>query len=404
MQVIGTVTSRLSPETILAEAQAIAEWMITLRRQLHRRPELAYEEVETSALVQKTLDELQIPYRTGFAVTGVVATLGNGERPCVALRADMDALPIQEEADVPFRSEIPNRMHACGHDCHTAMLLGAAKLLKQHEAELQGTVKLIFQPAEEGGAGAKKMCDEGALDGLPVDRIFGIHVWPFGPTGTVLGRAGVLLAAAHSVRIVIRGRGGHGAIPHLAIDPIVCAAKVILEIQTIVSRETNPFTPAVVTIGSIHGGDSNGPSVIPESVEIVGTIRSQTDEGLAAVSQRVEEIAAGIAAANRCTATIEFPVYYPATVNDADCWDLARQAAERILGSPNVQPVAPLMASEDFAFYRKQKSIPGCFSFLGVKAEGWADCPVHHPRLRVDENALPIGAALHVQSAVEALK
>src|SRR5215471_6590082 len=172
---IGTTTSRLSPETILAEAQANAEWMIALRRQLHRRPELAYEEVETSALVQKTLDELHISYRTGFAVTGVVATLGNGDRPCVALRADMDALPIQEEADVPFRSEIPNRMHACGHDCHTAMLLGAAKLLKQHEAELHGTVKLIFQPAEEGGAGAKKMCDDGAFDGLPVDRIFGIH-------------------------------------------------------------------------------------------------------------------------------------------------------------------------------------------------------------------------------------
>lgn len=399
-----TITSQLTPETILAEAKANSAWMITRRRQLHRHPELAYEEVQTSALVCATLAELGIQHETGFAKTGVVATLGNGNGPCVALRADMDALPIQEEADVEFRSEIPNRMHACGHDCHTAMLLGAAKLLKAHEFELQGTVKLIFQPAEEGGAGAKKMCDEGALDGVPIDRIFGIHVWPFAATGTVLGTAGVLLAAAHSVRIEITGKGGHGALPHLAIDPIVCAAKVITELQTIVSRETDPFTPTIVTIGSIHGGDPNGPSVIPATVEIVGTLRSQTDDGLATVARRVKEIAEGVATAHRCSAEVTFPIYYPATVNDAKCWDLARRAAEGIVGTENVHPVSPLMASEDFAFYRKQKSIPGCFTFIGVKADGWENIPVHHPKVRMDENALPIGAALHVQTAVDALR
>jgi len=399
-----TTTSQLTPETVLAEATANSAWMITRRRQLHRYPELAYEEVQTSALVCATLTELGIHHQAGFAKTGVVATLGNGNGPCVALRADMDALPIQEEADVEFRSEIPNRMHACGHDCHTAMLLGAAKVLKAHESQLRGTVKLIFQPAEEGGAGAKKMCDEGALDGVPIDRIFGIHVWPFAPTGTILGTAGVLLAAAHSVRIQISGRGGHGALPHLTIDPIVCAAKVITELQTIVSRETDPFTPAIVTIGSIHGGDPNGPSVIPETVDIVGTLRSQTDEGLAAVAQRVKEIAGGVASANRCSAEVTFSIYYPATVNDAKCWDLARRAAEGIVGTENVHPVSPLMASEDFAFYRKQKSIPGCFTFLGVKADGWQNVPVHHPKVRMDENALPIGAALHVQTALEALR
>ena len=279
----STTTSPLTPEAILAEAKASAEWMIGLRRQLHRHPELAYEEFQTSALVCKTLDELNIPYRTGFAVTGVVATLGRPSGRSVALRADMDALPIQEMADVPFRSEIDGKMHACGHDCHTSMLLGAAKLLKAHEAELPGTVTLIFQPAEEGGAGAKRMCDEGAFDQSPVDRIFGIHVWPTEATGTVLGIAGVLLAAGHTVRIQITGKGGHGALPHLTTDPIVCAAKVVVEIQTIVSRETNPFTPTVVTMGSIRGGDPNGPSVIPETVEIVGTLRSQTDEGLSLI-------------------------------------------------------------------------------------------------------------------------
>src|SRR5262245_36187528 len=400
---LATTTSQPTPETVLAEAKANAEWMIGLRRQLHRHPELAYEEFQTSALVCRTLDELKIRYQTGFAVTGVVATLGRESGRSVALRADMDALPIHEAADVPFRSEVDGKMHACGHDCHTSMLLGAAKLLKAHESELQGTVKLIFQPAEEGGAGAKRMCDEGALDGVPIDRIFGIHVWPMGPTGTVLGTAGVLLAAAHSVRIEIIGKAGHGGIPHLAVDPIVCAAKVIMEIQTIVSRETNPFTPAVVTIASIHGGDPNGPSVIPEKVEVVGTLRSQTDEGLDYVARRVKEIAEGVASANRCTADVSLPIYYPPTVNDPKCWDLARHAAEGIVGTQNVHHVDPLMASEDFAFYRKQKSIPGCFTFLGVKADGWENCPVHHPKFRVDEKALPIGAALHVQTALEAL-
>ena len=400
----GTITSQLTPETILAEAQANAEWMIARRRQLHRHPELAYEEVQTNALVCATLTELDIPHQTGFAKTGVVATLGNGIGPCVALRADMDALPIQEEADVEFRSEVPNKMHACGHDCHTAMLLGAAKLLKAHESELQGTVKLIFQPAEEGGAGAKRMCDEGALDGVPIDRIFGIHVWPMAATGTVLGATGVILAAANMIRIKIMGKGGHGALPHLTKDPITCAAKVIVEMQTIVSRETDPFTPTVVTFGSIHGGDPKGPNVIPGTVEIFGTLRSQTDEGLAQVERRVKEIAEWVAKANRCQADVEVPFSCPATVNDADCWDIARRAAEGIVGGQHVCTMNPIMGGEDFAFYRTEKNIPGCFTFLGVKADGWDDYPVHHPKVRMDENALPIGAALHVQTALGALR
>jgi len=399
----GTTTSLLTPQTILAEAKAIADWMVTKRRQLHQYPELAYEEVKTSTLVRETLQELDIEHEGGFAVTGVVATLGNRKGPCVALRADMDALPIQEEADVDFRSTVPNKMHACGHDCHTAMLLGAAKLLKDHESELRGTVQLIFQPAEEGGGGAKRMCDEGALDKVPIDRIFGIHVWPTAATGTVLGAKGVILAAANMIRIKIVGKGGHGALPHLTRDPIACAAKVIVEMQTIVSRETNPFTPTVVTFGSIHGGDPKGPNVIPGTVEIFGTLRSQTDEGLAELERRVKEIAEWVAQANRCQADVEVPFSCPATVNDADCWDIARRAAEGIVGQQHVYAMDPIMGGEDFAFYRTQKNIPGCFTFLGVKADGWDDYPVHHPQVRMDENALPIGAALHVQTALEAL-
>ena len=263
-----------------------------------------YQEVETSRLVRATLDELGIPYRYPLAETGVVATLGAGTGPCIALRADFDALPIHEEADVPFRSEVDGRMHACGHDCHTAMLLGAARLLKAREHELRGTVKLIFQPAEEGGAGADRMCHEGVLEDPHVEQIFGLHVWPAMPTGTVAGHVGPILAAVGAFELVITGKGGHGAMPHLAIDPVTCAAKIIVELQTIVSRETNPFAPTVVSVGSIHGGDAM--NVIPEEVLLTGTYRSLSAAGLALVKQRLEEIAGAVAVANRCQARVRY--------------------------------------------------------------------------------------------------
>jgi amidohydrolase len=387
--------------SLLGEAKEIANWMVGIRRELHRHPELMYQEVKTSQLVRETLDRLGIKYRYPVAVTGVVATIGAGNGPCVGLRADMDALPIHEEADVDFRSEVSNRMHACGHDCHTAMLLGAARLLKNHEAELRGTVKLIFQPAEEGGAGADRMCREEVLENPKVERIFGLHVWPWMTTGTVSGAAGVVLAATGAFEIVIRGKGGHGAMPHLTIDPIACVAKLIVELQTIVSRETDPFSPTVVTVGSIHGGEAM--NVIPESVKITGTFRSLTTEGLDVVKKRIEEIAVGIATTNRCKATVSYPEgEYPATNNDAACWTAARKAAESIVGAANVRDATPILGGEDFSFY--QERIPGCFSFLGTSAPDWPEqFACHHPRFRVDESALPIGAAWHAQVAMDAI-
>jgi amidohydrolase len=384
----------------LKEAREIAEWIVGLRRQIHRQPELMYQEVKTSQLVRDTLDQLRIPYRYPLAETGVVATLGQGAGPCVALRADMDALPIHEETDVTFRSEVPNKMHACGHDCHTAMLLGAARLLKNHESELRGTVKLIFQPAEEGGAGADRMCQEGVLEGPTVERIFGLHVFPGMTTGTLAGNPGIILAATGAFEVTLKGKGGHGAMPHTTIDPVTCAAKAIVELQTIVSRETNPFSPTVVTIGSIHGGDA--PNVIPETVKMTGTFRSLSLSGLAVVKQRIEEIIRGVAQVNRCTATFSYECDYPPTVNDEASWGLARTAAEELVGVSNVRPMEPLLGGEDFAFY--QQRIPGCFGFLGVSAPDWeARHSVHHPKFKVDENALPIGAAWHVQMALGSL-
>lgn len=387
--------------TILRDARSIGAWITDVRRRIHRHPELAYQEFRTSQLIRDTLDELGIAYRHPFATTGVVATVGNGPGPCIALRADIDALPIHEEADVPYRSEIDNAMHACGHDCHTAMLLGAARLLKAREARLKGTVALVFQPAEEDGTGASRMAADGALDDPRVERIFGLHVWPGLPTGLVQGNAGVVLAAGAAFEIRVEGKGGHGALPHLTIDPIACAAKVVVEVQTIVSRETNPFCPTVVSFGSIHGGEAM--NVIPSDVILTGTIRSLSGEGLAFTKRRFEEILAGIAAANRCTVRIRSLINdIPATVNDTACWGIAREAAIAVLGPENVRTASPVLASEDFAYY--QQRIPGCFSFIGVSDPAQeSHAGLHHPCFRVDESALPLGTAWHVATALRAL-
>ena len=391
----------MSVQRILDDARTHADWIVDIRRQLHRFPELMYEEVRTSQLVCDVLEELGIPFERGLAQTGVIATLGTGELPCIGLRADMDALPIHEETDIPFRSEVDGKMHACGHDCHTAMLLGAAKLLREREAELKGTVRLLFQPAEEGGAGAKRMCDEGALENPGVERVFGLHVWPHLPTGSIGSRAGTFLAAAGEMEITIRGKGGHAAMPHLCIDPVATAAKLITELQTIISRNLDPLDSGVISITTVHGGEAH--NVIPETVQLGGTIRALTSERFAWLRDRVVAMTNQIAAANECSATVKcLDDPYPPTVNDAGLWEHVRGFAAEMLGTESVHEIPPVMGGEDFAFYTER--IPGCFVGLGVRNEE-TGCThhVHHPKFKVDESALPIGSALHASFALRHL-
>ncbi len=386
---------------ILADAKTIQAWIVNIRRELHRHPELQYQEVKTSAVVRRELAQLGISFDYPIAETGVVARIGSGDGPCVALRADMDALPINEQADVTFRSESPGKMHACGHDCHTAMLLGAARLLKSRESEIPGTIKFLFQPAEEWGAGGQRMVNEGALRNPEVQRVFGLHVWPQLPTGTIGGRAGTLLAATSSLKITIQGRGGHAAFPHFTIDPVLTMAKVVTELQSIVSREIDPLDSAVVSITAIHGGETF--NVIPETAMAIGTIRSLSLDGIQSLQQRIREIASLIAEANRCQARVEFPdVDYPPTVNDEHCWKVACQLGGELLGAQRVHELPPVLGGEDFAFYAQV--VPGCFVALGVRNDAiGATYNVHHPKFKVDEDALPIGAAMHVAFALRSL-
>lgn len=384
----------------LQATQSIHDWLVTHRRALHQTPELAYQEHATSAYLQARLDELGIAYQAGFGGgTGIVAMLGTGvqaQRGCVALRADMDALPIHEQTDVPFKSQTAGAMHACGHDSHMAMLLGAARILKEREAELPGPVKLIFQPAEEGGAGAAKMVAEGVV--ADVERIFGLHVWPALPTGKVAVRDGAFLAASGKFQMTIQGRGGHAAMPHLAIDPVVAMAAIVTALQTIVSRERDPLSSNVVTISAVHAGKTF--NVIPDSVEITGTLRSHSESEQESNQQRIVEIAQGIAGAHRCTAEVSFPgTMYPPTINHGPAVDITRDVVRELLGPDGLIACPQTMGGEDFSFFAREVS--ACFAALGIgDAKKGTNVSLHNPHFAVDEDVLSIGAALHVGFAM----
>eukprot|EP00878_Enallax_costatus_P009016 GHUV01009428.1.p1 GENE.GHUV01009428.1~~GHUV01009428.1.p1 ORF type:complete len:349 (+),score=78.27 GHUV01009428.1:168-1214(+) len=312
-----------------AAAEAISPWLVSVRRDL---PELQLECHQTSARIRSYLQGLDVQYQHPYAETGVVGRIGKG-KPVIALRADMDALPIQEPQGLVFRSRYKGKMHACGHDVHTTMLLGAAKLLKHHESDLRGTVLLVFQPDEEGGTGARLMLAEGAVAG--VSAVFGMHVMPTLPVGHVALRSGTIMAGQQNFMITVSGRGGHAAMPHLNIDPVPAAAAVIQAMQTLVSRETSPLGSAVISITHLQGSDAN--NITPDNVTLRGTLRALSTSDMQQLQHRVEEMLPGVAAAYRCNATVDWDVVtYTPTVNDPGATEFASNVISGLLGSNNV--------------------------------------------------------------------
>ncbi|CAI8608049.1 unnamed protein product [Vicia faba] len=387
----------------IANSSEVFDWMMSIRRKIHENPELCYEEFETSKLIRSELDKMDVPYKHPVAITGVIGFIGTGLSPFVALRADMDALPMQEMVEWEHKSKVDGKMHACGHDAHVTMLLAAAKILKHHEKEIQGTVVLVFQPAEEGGGGAKKILDAGALEN--VTAIFGLHIAPDIPIGEVASRPGPIMAGSGRFEAKISGKGGHAAIPQHSIDPILAASNVVISLQHLVSREADPLDSQVVTVTKFQGGSAF--NVIPDYVIIGGTYRAFSKQSFNQLRKRIEQVIIGQAAVHRCNATIDFldevRPNYPPTVNNGDLHEHFVNVAVNMLGINKVNSaVTPSMAAEDFSFY--QKVMPGYWFWLGVQNASHKRLQsLHSPYLEINEDGLPYGAALHASLAASYL-
>jgi amidohydrolase len=397
------VTSDGSTE-LLADAQRLLPEVTELRRRIHRAPELGLALPGTQALVLDAIDDLGLEVRTGDSVSSIVADMRSADGPVVLLRADMDALPMPEDTGLEFASTIDGCMHACGHDAHTAMLIGAARLLHERRSELAGTVRFMFQPGEEGHHGARFMIDEGVLDGEPpVDAAFALHVSPNLPSGTVWTRGGPLMASADVLEIKVTGKGGHASTPYLANDPMPIAAEIVQALQVMATRRINTFDPIVVTITKIRAGTAD--NVIPESVDMLGTLRAVSEHSRGLAIDAMKQLVTGIAGAHGLRAELTVHKGYPVTVNHDDSASFALQVATDLLGADGAGRMpAPVMGAEDFSYVLQRT--PGAMSFLGVCPPGESPARAHachSNRMMLDEEAMTVGVAMYAALAIEHL-
>lgn len=385
----------------LPAAQALAEQLTAWRRDFHQHPELAFEETRTAGIVADHLAQLGLEVRTGVGQTGVVGLLEGG-RPgrTVMLRFDMDALPIHEETGLPFASQVAGKMHACGHDGHTAIGLGVARLLAEQQNELAGQVKFVFQPAEEIANGALAMLADGVMTDTPPDVVFGLHLWSLTPVGQAVVKPGPLWAAADRFTLEIVGRGSHGAMPHQGVDAIAVTAFALAQLQTVISRARDPLQPAVLTIGTISGGDAF--NVLAERVQMTGTLRTFDPAERARLIERMQAVLGGVCAAHDATYRLTFLDYAPPVVNDAAAAGWLRTAAVAALGEQAVADGPMMMVSEDVAEFLDRA--PGCFFVLGAMPEARQPEPHHSPRFDIDERSLPLGTAILAQTTADWLR
>jgi len=375
-----------------ATAAALRQQLVAWRRDFHMHPELGFQEHRSARLIADQLRELGYRVQTGVATTGVVGLLeGRRPGPVVMVRFDMDALPLAEENEVEYASQNAGVMHACGHDAHMAMGLGVATLLAQHVDEMAGTLKLVFQPGEEGMNGAEVMVQAGVMENPRPDVFLATHVWNDAPVGTLNVSPGAVMAAAEKWTCTVRGNGGHGAMPHQTVDPIVAVAQIVSALQTVVSRNVSPLETAVVTVGSVHGGHAF--NIIPAQVDLSGTIRTYSPQVREMVLRRVREVVQGVATACGVTADLEITRLTPAVINDADVASVVRAAAEAVVGPENVFSDGQTMGSEDAAYF--MQDVPGCYFFVGsANPERGLNAPHHNPRFDLDEDALVLGVAV----------
>lgn len=385
--------------TLLEEGKLLSDELKLFRRDLHANPELSFEEKETARKIAQFIEDLNIPFEMNVGGHGIVAQI-NGEPggATIALRADMDALPIQEETDVPFASRNNGVMHACGHDAHVTMLLGAMKLLRQQK--LVGNVRFLFQSAEEINAGAKAMIGAGVLDG--VSEIYGLHNLPTLAAGNLATCHGSMMGSVDRIEIYLKGKGAHGAIPNEGIDPVVCGSAIIMSLQSIISREVSPFDPVVVTIGSIKSGEAN--NVIPEYAVMTGTVRTFSQRVQQTMQRRIERIVQSIAQSYRCEARVEYITQVPVLVNHAAPLSFVNAVIDQYIGADHRITAEPTLAGEDFSIYLEQ--IPGCYFWLGSGPEHNAHeaYGLHHPKYMLNEECLSTGAVIMAAIAAERLK